>query len=80
MSGVRNLANGLYHVAWYSRCLPALLLHGSLPLNLVRRLYSYRKASAMGTLAAWREGTIVIRSEAKKAKAEISAIWNQGMA
>jgi len=34
----------------------------------------------MGTLAAWREGTIVIRSEAKKAKAEIIAIWNQGMA
>ena len=34
----------------------------------------------MGTPAAWRDGTIVITSEAKKAKAEMNAICDQGIA
>src|SRR3972149_7956879 len=43
-------------------------------------LYSKRSASAMGTPAACLDGMIVMTSEATKAKAEISAICDQGTA
>jgi len=60
---------------------PVIAIHGPTdPRRWGPLVYSYRSASAMGTLAACRDGMYVMSREATKARPEMVRIWSHGMA